>query len=395
MFDIKDFPIFKNRNITYLDNAATSQKPQAVIDAISHFYAFDNAPVHRGIYKLAEDATIEYENARSKVATFINANSNEIIFTKSATEGINLVCDSWAKVHLKKGDIILVTELEHHSNLLPWIRLSNQLGLELKYIPINNEGLLDYQKFKDLLNPKVKLVACTATSNVLGTQIDINLITKLSHDIGAKVLIDAAQATAHMSINIQDLKPDFLVFSGHKMFGPTGIGVLFVSEDIIDKLEPCQVGGGAVLSVGNYDAKWAKAPYKFEAGTQGIAQAVGLSSAIDYINRNISFEQLQKYEADLCSFLINELQKIPKIKILGPIEQLKIKGHLVSFVFEGIHAHDIAAYLDNHNIAVRAGHHCAQPLHKKLDIDSSVRVSFCAYNNIQDIEKLIYYLKNI
>lgn len=391
----KDFPIFKKQEFIYLDSAATSQKPQVVIDAMSNFYSFENAPVHRGIYKLAENATIEYEMARSKVANFIKADSKEIIFTKNATEGINLICDSWARKNLKKGDIILVSELEHHSNLAPWIRLSNQLNLELKYIPINNSGLLDYEKFKGLLSNKVKLICCTAISNVLGTKIDIELIIKLSKSIGAKVLIDAAQAAAHMALDISKLNPDFLVFSGHKMLGPTGIGVLYVSSNIIEDLEPYQVGGGMVFSVGDYNITWTKAPYKFEAGTQSIAQAVGLSAAIDYINKNVNFDILQTYEASLCSFLIKKLEKITKIKLLGPIEQLSTSGHLISFIYEGIHAHDFASYLNNYNICVRAGNHCAQPLHRKLNIESSIRVSFYGYNTFEDVEKLVWYIKNI
>jgi cysteine desulfurase / selenocysteine lyase len=391
-----DFLLFSAQpDYCYLDNAATTQKPKQVIDALSNFYTYHSAPVHRGIYTQAEEATHIYESARATIAQYIQADVHEIIFTKNTTESINLIASAWAVHNLHEGDEIIISELEHHSNILPWLILAQQKKLILKYIPITTDGLLDYTAYAQLLSKKVKLVACTALSNVLGSPIDITCIIKQAHACGAAVLLDAAQLAPHARINVHDLNVDFLVFSGHKMMGPTGIGVLYIKRDRQEQVAPYQVGGGMVYSLSACDAIWRNAPYKFEAGTPLIAQAIGFAAAIKYMQENIDFKELQKHEAQLCRLLIDGLSKIKAVNILGPVEHLRHSGHLVTFVINNMHAHDVAHYLNTHAIAVRAGNHCAQPLHKKLAIDSSVRASFYAYNTHEDAEKLLFYIQKL
>lgn len=389
----KDFPLLQKKvdrhQLIYFDNAATSQKPQQVIDAISNYYESQNSPIHRAMYNLGEQATTLYEQAREKVAQFINAHSDEVIITKGTTQSINAVAAGWARVHLKEGDEILLTQMEHHANLLPWQQVAKMTGAILKFIPILPDGTLDMKSLDHLLTKKTKLVSCIHVSNVLGTHNDIETITKKAHAVGARVLIDAAQSVAHQIIDVKKINSDFLVFSGHKMLGPTGIGILYIKKELHDQMQPYEFGGGMVYEADFTHASWAKAPYKFEAGTPPIAQAIGLGAAIDYIQKNIDFAQLQTHEARLCSMLIEGLQKHPKITILGPIEQLKERGHLVSFVVKDMHPHDVATYLGNHGICVRAGHHCAQPLAKLLGISGSVRASFYAYNTLEEVEKFL------
>lgn len=392
------FPFFtgtRDKNYIYFDNAATTQKPKEVLDALTDFYINHSAPVHRGIYKQAEQTTELYESARTRIAHFIHAQSDEIIFTKNATEGINLVAQAWAAQNLKAGDVILVSELEHHSNLLPWIVLAQQKQLKLQYIPITSDGLLDYEAYKNMLTRSVKLVACTARSNVLGSRVNIDFIIQEAHKIGATVLIDAAQAAPHEAIDVSLLQPDFLVFSGHKMLGPTGIGVLYIAREKQKQMSTYQVGGGMVYHVHEFDATWLNSPHKFEAGTPPIAQVIGLAHAIKFLEKEVDFEKLKKHEAQLCGYLITELQKLSRITILGPVKQLIQHGHLVSFIIENMHAHDVAHYLDMHDISVRAGNHCAQPLHKKLAINSSLRVSFYAYNTQEEVEILVRALRKL
>lgn len=389
----KDFPILEKKinkhPLIYFDNAATSQKPQQVIDAITRFYQAQNSNSARGVYPLGEEATLLYENARNTVAAFINAEPEEIIFTKGATASINGVARGWALEHLKKGDEILITQMEHHSNLLPWQQIAKKTGALLKYIPVLPEGILDLSSLDQLITHKTKLVACVHVSNVLGAQNDVHSIIKKAHAQGAKVLIDAAQSIAHQAIDVKKMHCDFLVFSGHKMLGPTGIGVLYIKKSLHNQMEPFEFGGGMVYEVDQTSATWLKAPAKFEAGTPPIAQAIGLAAAINYIKKNINFHSLQKHEAQLCAALINGLQKNPKIRIVGPLDQLKKEGHLVSFVIEGMHAHDVATYLGNYGICVRAGHHCAHPLANALGIGSTVRASFYAYNTLEEVEKFL------
>ncbi len=390
----KDFPFFFHNNLTYCDNAATTQKPQAVIDAITNFYSINNAPVHRGIYAHAERATEQYEQARAAVAQFINAKNNEIIFTNGTTESINLAAQAWTTYNLKAGDEIIITELEHHANILPWQQLAQSHGIILRWIPIDTHGNLDFKKYITLLNSKTKLVALTHSSNIFGIPIEVKKYIREARKVGARVLIDAAQTAPRQTINVQELDCDFLVFSGHKMLGPTGIGVLYCKQEVHHELQPYKRGGGMVYSVSQETATWRAMPHMLEAGTPPIASAIALGAAINYL-KTIDFTALKKHEAQLCEQLIDGLAQFPQVKILGDIPEIKKSGHMVSFVVDTIHAHDVAAYLDKHNICVRAGNHCAQPLCTKLGIDSSVRISFYLYNNSKDVERIIEVLRQL
>ncbi len=394
LFSKDDFPLLSRYpNLSYLDSAATTQKPRVVIDAVTEYYTQYNAQVYRGIYAIAEEATEKYEQARSKVAQYIGASDDEVIFTKGATESINLVASSWAAKRFKKGDEIIITELEHHANLLPWLRLEQELGIVLKYVPITQQGILDYDVYAAMLSDKTKLVAVTHTSNVLGTQVDLPLIIDQAHSYGAKVLVDAAQAVGREHLRVQQLKADFVVFSGHKMLAPTGIGVLYMARHMHDEVAPYQLGGGMVHSVEFHEAQWAEAPLRYEAGTPPIAQAIGLGAAVDYLSQ-VDFEELKKDQARLCTKIIEGRSGIDHIRILGPVEQLQKTGHMVSFVSSKAHGHDIAAYLDKEGLCVRAGNHCAQPLHKVLGIDASVRISLYGYNSDADSDKVITALQS-
>ena len=327
---MSDFPFLNSTSLIYLDNAATMQKPQVVLDAMNTFYVHSNAPVHRGVYSLAEQATEKYEQARSTIAQFIGAFDDEIVFTKGTTEGINFIASSWAE-RMRPGDEIIITELEHHSNILPWMRLERR-GIILKYIPILNDGTLDYEAYHALLSPRTKLVACTYTSNVLSTQVDLPFIINHAQAQGARVLVDAAQAVGRSALAVHDLKVDFLVFSAHKMGGPTGCGVLYIARHLQPEVEPYQVGGGMVYSVDYHEAKWLEAPRRFEAGTPAVAQVLGLEAAVQYIQKHISFEELKKHEAALCAQLIEGLKKLP-IRILGneaELSQIGSYGELCS-----------------------------------------------------------------
>lgn len=389
----KDFPLLKQKvnghSLIYFDNAATSQKPKMVIDAVSMFYAKQNNNIHRAVYALGEQATTLYEQARNTVAQFINAEPEEIIFTKGTTEAINFVASTWARKHIKKGDSIVLTELEHHSNMIPWQQRAQENKAVLKYIPVRADGTLALETVGKIIQKNTKLVAAVHVSNATGAHTDIGTIIKAAHNVGARVLIDAAQSVPHQKIDVKELQCDFLAFSGHKMLGPTGIGVLYIKKELHEQIPPYQFGGGMIYEADYHHATWQEAPHKFEAGTPPIAQAVGLAAAIDYFNKNISFQQLQNHEAQLCSQLIDGLLPYKKIRILGPIEELKQKGHLVSFVIEGMHAHDIAAHLSQYGICVRAGNHCAQPLAKKLNIIASIRASFFVYNTQEEVEKFL------
>ncbi len=388
-----DFPILSQKINGYplaaCDNASTAHKPQSVIDAIVHFYTTTNANIYRGVHLFAEQATQMYENARNKVAQFIGADSEEIIFTRGCTSGINFVVATWGMQNIKAGDEIVITELEHHANLLPWQRLAQEKGAMLKYIPIFSDGSVDLSQLDSIITRKTKIVSVIHVSNAVGTHVDIATIIARAKAVGARTLIDAAQSVAHQKINVHQLGCDFLVFSGHKLLGPTGIGVLYIKKELHDIIPPYEVGGGMVEDVDCNHATWRAAPHKFEAGTPPIAQAIGLGAAIDYLNNNIDFDQLMSYEAQLCERLIDGLSQIKQVKILGPIAELKKKGHLVSFLVNSIHSHDVAAFLDSRGISVRAGHHCAQPFAKKLGYDASVRVSFSFYNTFEDVDRIV------
>lgn len=388
-----DFPIFKQKinghSLTYLDSASTAQKPQAVLDAMMNFYTTSNANIHRGVYTLGEKATQLYEEARATVAQFINADASEIVFTRSTTEGINLVASTWGMVDVEPDDEIVITELEHHSNLLPWQMLAYHQDATLKFIPVRADGTLDMKKVPQIITEQTKLVAITHVSNFLGTHNGVQEIIEKAHDIGALVLVDAAQSAPHQPIDVQKMGCDFLVFSGHKILGPTGIGVLYVNKALHEVMPPYQLGGGMVYEAGFKEASWREMPHKLEAGTPAIAQAIGLAAGIRYLQDNVDFAALRKHEAALCEQLIDGLSALSSIKILGPVHELKKTGHLVSFVVDGMHAHDVAAFCDTFGIAVRAGHQCVQPLSKKMGIDSSVRASFYLYNTPEEVDQLV------
>ncbi|KKQ33139.1 MAG: Cysteine desulfurase [candidate division TM6 bacterium GW2011_GWF2_37_49] len=395
-----DFPIFRqSKHLVYLDNSATTQKPQVVIDAVSKFYSEQNSNVHRGLYDHGEIATTLYESARQKIASFINAKHvEEIVFTSGTTESINFVANGWGLSHLRPGDEILITQAEHHANMLPWQYIAGKTGAVLKFIEINPATYLfnDPERF---LTSRTKLIAVTHHSNVLGPVWGNNCenLKKLissAQKQGVKVLIDAAQIFAHQKFDVQALNADFVAFSGHKMFGPTGVGVLFIKKDLHEEVNPFMFGGGMVNSVSWESAKWAPAPHKFEAGTPPISSAIGLAAAVDYIQSNFDFNELKTHQAELCKTLVEQLNCISQVRIVGNIQLIESEGHLVSFAVEGIHAHDIAGFVGSKGIAVRAGHHCAQPLVKHLGFESLVRVSFAAYNTIYDVEVFVKELKS-
>jgi len=393
------FPILctsvNGKPLIYLDNAATTQKPRIVLDAMMEFYTTYNANIYRGAHSFGEQATSAYESARATVAQFIGADAQEIVFTRSTTESINFVAATWAAEHLVGGDEILLTELEHHANIVPWQELCRKKGTALRYIPVLPDGTLDLDQLPKLLSARTKLVAVCHVSNALGTCNDIATIIKQARSVGARTLIDAAQSVAHHALDVKALGCDFLAFSGHKIFGPTGIGVLFIKKELHDQVPPYQTGGGMVYEVDFHKASWLSAPMRYEAGTPPIAEAIGLKAALEFLGQFRPLNALQEHEARLCSLFVNEAQKIKNLTFFGPIKALSDQGHLVSFNLEGVHPHDVAAYLNSDGIAVRAGNHCAQPLAKKMGITGSVRVSFAPYNTEQEVEAVIAVLKRI
>lgn len=394
-----NFPIFKNKEkkqepFIYLDNAATTQKPQIMIDALVNFYAHDNANIHRGIYPFAEQATQRFEQARATIAACIGAQSDEIVWVKNATEGINLIAFSWAAQHVKPGDEILVTEYEHHANLLPWQRVAQQTGARLIFLPVLPDGTLAYDLLPTLISPRTKLIACAAVSNVTGAHTDLPNIIAAARAVHAKVLVDAAQLLAHERIDVAALDIDFLVFSGHKVYGPTGIGVAYIKRALQEDMVPYQLGGGMVFEVDWQHAQFAKGPHKFEAGTPPIADALALAAAMQWLYAH-DMQEIRAYEAMLLRKLIAGLQLMPRVRLLGPISRLQEKGHLISFVVDDMHAHDVAAFLGYHHIAVRAGHHCVQPLAKKWQISASVRMSLACYNTTDEIEQVIAIMQTM
>lgn len=388
------FPFFsKNSSVVYLDNAATTHKPQEVIDALVDFYTYFNANVHRGIHAQTEHATSLYEAARASIAEFIGALPEEIIFTSGTTAGINGVATSWALNTLHKDDVIVLSELEHHSNMIVWQHVARKTGAQLRYLPITADGFLDESNLESFFDDRVKLVAITQVSNAIGTHIPIQKIKEYAKKVGALLLVDAAQSVAHQPIDVKNMGADFLVFSGHKMFGPTGIGVLYIQKELQDYMQPFLFGGGAVFSADYEKTTFLAGPHKFEAGTPPIAQAIGLAAAIDFIQSNALFDWLVEHEAHLCSIVIKGLKNIKGVTILGAPNELEKNGHLVSFLIKGFHPHDIAAYLSARGIFVRAGNHCAQPLAKRMGYDASVRVSFSCYNTVSDVDILLNALK--
>ncbi len=387
----QDFPILNQRAdgkpLVYLDSGATSQKPLAVIEAVDEYYRTYNANVHRGIYDLSEKASEAYEKACKKVARFINAKSwRELIFTRNATESINLAAYSWGLENLKPGDVILATEMEHHANLVPWQQIANRTGAELRFIPFTPQGLLDMDAYRRLLTPAVKLVAFTLMSNVLGTIPPAKEIIDRAHAVGAIVMADGAQSVPHLPTDAQALDCDFLAFSAHKMLGPTGIGALYGKKALLAKMPPFLTGGDMIKQVTLQGAQWNDLPWKFEAGTPPIAQAIGFGAAVDYLNA-LGMAQIRRHEMDLTAYALDRLSQVEGLNILGP-RNTQIRGGAVSFTFGNIHPHDLASLLNYHNIAIRAGHHCAQPLHDKLGLSATARASFYVYNTTADVDRL-------
>ena len=383
----KDFPILKN-NIAYLDSAATTQKPESVLRAIQKFYEENNANPHRGAYKLSINATRVYDEAREKVAQFINAkNSNQIVFTRNATEALNLIAYSYGLSKIKKDDEILLSIMEHHSNLVPWQYVAKKTGAKLNYMYTNDEGKLTDEEIENKIKKGVKIVGITHVSNVLGTVNDVEKIIKKAHEVGAIVVLDASQSVPHMKVDVQKLNADFLAFSGHKMLSPLGIGVLYGKKELLEDMTPFLYGGDMIEYVYEQDTTFAEVPTKFEAGTQNVEGAVGLSAAIDYLN-NIGMDKVESIEEELMKYAISELSKLDFITIYGP-KDIKSKASVISFNVNGIHPHDVASVLDSCDVCIRSGNHCAQPLLRYMGIDSTCRASFYIYNTKEDVDKLI------
>jgi cysteine desulfurase/selenocysteine lyase len=388
----KDFPILerktnKGKTIVYLDSTATSQKPQQVIDAMNHYYQHSNANIHRGVHTLAEEATALYEGAREKIAKFINASSSrEIIYTRNTTESINLVAYSWARTNLKAGDLVILTEMEHHSNLVPWHMLQAEKNIELDFIPVTENGLLDLDMYKTLLTRAPKLVSFTHMSNVLGTINPVQEMVQFAHAAGAIVLIDGAQSVPHLSVDVQSLDADFYAFSAHKMCGPTGIGILYGKSALLESMPPFLGGGDMIKEVKLRSFRANTLPHKFEAGTPAIAEAIGFGAAVDYLS-NIGMENIAAHEHEITEYALERLEEIPGLKLFGPSADKK--GGVAAFTLDGIHPHDVAQILDKDGIAVRAGHHCAQPLHEKFGIPATSRASFYLYSTKEEVDLLV------
>ena len=390
----KDFPLLENQKVIYLDTAATSQKPVCVLEAEREFYEKYNANPLRGLYELGEAATEKYEEARETVREFLNAKeAAEIIFVRNATEGLNLVAYSFGSLVLKPGDEILVSIMEHHSNLLPWQQAAARTGAVVKYLECTEDGKYTEEAFKEALSERTKIVAMTQVSNVLGCKNDIKRFAQLAHEAGAYFVADGAQSVPHMAVDVQDLDVDFLAFSGHKMLGPMGIGVLYGKREYLEKMPPFLTGGEMIESVSRDGAVFAQPPHKFEAGTVNAGGAVGLATAIDYIE-NIGFEQIQKREDALTALAMEKIREIPFVHIMGQENPEQHHG-IITFTVDGVHPHDIAAILDADHIAVRAGHHCAQPLLRHLGVMASTRASLMFYNTEEEIVKFTESLKEI
>ena len=385
----KDFPVadqmINNKQLAYLDSAATTLKPLPVINEMDKYYRLETSNVHRGLYWLSENATQKFEATRVKISKLINSpDPKQIIFTKGTTEAVNLVAQSYAKNFLKAGDVILLSQMEHHSNIVPWQLVAEERGFKIKIIPINPQGELLMDEYKKLLTPDVKLVSIVYISNALGTINPVKEMTTLAHKIGAKIFIDGAQAIAHTKVDVTDLDADFFAFSGHKMFGPTGVGVLYGKEELLNQMPPYQ-GGGDMIDVVTFEkTTYNSLPHKFEAGTPAISAVIGLGAAVDYINQ-IGLDKIHEIEDELLAYATRKLKSIPGLVIYG---EAKNKASVISFGIDGIHPHDIASLIDKEGVAIRTGHHCAQPLMKFLSVPATCRASLSIYNNKQDIDQL-------
>ena len=395
-FDVQhiraDFPILGREirpgvPLVYLDSTATAQKPVAVLAAMDAFYRRSNANIHRGVHTLAEEATALYEQARESVARFINAPSpRQVIYTRNATEAINLVAYTWARANLASGDLVILTEMEHHSNLVPWHILASERGIRLEFIPVTNDGLLDLNEYTKLLGQMPKLVAFTHMSNVLGTINPAAEMIRLAHDAGAVTLLDGAQSVPHFSVDVQALDVDFMAFSAHKMTGPTGIGALYGKAALLEAMPPFMGGGDMIKEVKLRSFRPNELPYKFEAGTPAIAEAVGFGAAAEYLS-GVGMDAIAAHEHEITEYALERLEEVPGVKLFGPAA--KDKGGVAAFTLEGVHPHDVAQILDGEGIAVRAGHHCAQPLHEKFGIPATSRASFYLYSTREEVDKLV------
>ena len=394
----QDFPILARTSnghpLAYLDNAATTQKPRTVLDTLTRFYETSNANIHRGVYALSEQASELYEQARVRVTQFLNApDPRQIIFTRGTTEAINLVAQSWARPRLQSGDRLLLTEMEHHSNLVPWQLAVQATGAKLDYVAVTPAGHLDLDQLASQLTQSPKLLAITLVSNVLGTINPLREIIATAHDHGVPVLVDAAQAAGRIPVDVQELDCDFLAFSGHKIYGPTGIGVLYAKSKHLDAMEPWQGGGGMIAKVEREYSTWGEVPAKFEAGTPPIAEAVGLHAALDYVER-WGVVEIREHERTLTDLALGRLLEEPEVTVFGPHHATERTG-LVSFALAGVHPHDVAQVLDESGIAVRAGHHCAQVLHERLGVGATVRMSFGVYNTVSEIHRAVDALAEV
>jgi len=394
----KDFPILgrkiRDKPLVYFDNAATTQKPLSVIDAIRDYYMNYNSNIHRAVHQMAEEATHAYETTRQKVARFINSRStDEIIFTRNATEAINLVSYAWGQDNIRRDDRIVITELEHHSNIVPWQVLCNQTRASLDYIEVDDGGCLDMDSYeKTLRNRKTRLISISEVSNVLGTIVPIREIVKKAHAKDIPVLVDAAQSVPHMPVDVQATDCDFMVFSAHKMLGPTGVGILYVKKEILEELQPFISGGDMIKEVHKYETVYNDLPYKFEAGTPNIADVIGFGAAMDYLNR-LGMDKVRDHEIELTKYAMDAMKDIRGMTLYGPLDA-KNKGGVISFNLGDIHPHDLATILNDHGIAIRSGHHCAQVLMEKFDLSAMSRASFYIYNTIEEVDKFINALND-
>jgi cysteine desulfurase / selenocysteine lyase len=391
-----DFPIFRKKingkELVYLDNASTTQKPNSVIESITDFYTNYNSNIHRAVYQLAEEATALYEQSREKIANFINVRPEEIIFTRNTTESINLIAHSWARTNLKKDDGIAITELEHHSNIVPWQILSQEIGTRLEYVGIDDNGFLDLEYLIELISSKkVKLVSLSHMSNVLGTIVPIERIIKIAHENNIPVLVDGAQSVPHMPVDVKKMDCDFLVFSAHKMLGPTGVGVLYAKKEFLEKMRPFMGGGDMIKEVFKFHTNYNEAPYKFEAGTPNIADVVGFGAAIDYLEK-IGMENVRKHEIELTEYALKSILSMKYVTVYGPKDP-NYRGGVISFNIADIHPHDLATIMNDHGIAIRSGHHCAQVLMQRLDVPATSRASFYIYNTKEEIDKFVNAIK--
>lgn len=392
-----DFPILDQKvhgkPLIYFDNAATTQKPTRVIDALVQYYQRDNSNVHRGIHELSSRATIAYEQARIRVARFIKApNSNEIIFTRGTTESINLVASSWGVANLKPGDTILLTEMEHHSNIVPWQLVAARTGARLEYVPVTgDDGLLDLPRLWELLEQRPRIFAFTHISNTLGTVNPVSEICERARKLGVVTLVDAAQSAGHRSLNVAELKCDFLALSGHKLCGPTGIGALYARAEHLEKMPPYMGGGDMISSVDFFASSWKEIPHKFEAGTPDISGAIGMAAALDYLE-TVGMDRITAHDHELAGYAYEQLATLDNIRLFGPRSD---RAGLVSFMLKDIHAHDVVTIADQHGLALRGGHHCNQPLMRKLGVDSTARASFYFYNTRSEVDRMVEIIKDI